>query len=76
MILIVNWDDWGSKVDQILNKKTPETGIIVYALPGKIDPADMMKLQEHNFVTVTNFRGRLITDMLTMALAIRYARKK
>lgn len=75
-IFVVNWEDWGNNIDQILDKKTHDTGMVVYALPGKIDQPNMEKLQKYNFVTVTNFRGRLITDLLTMALAIRYARKK
>jgi hypothetical protein len=75
-IFIINWADWGDNIDKILEKKTPQTGLIVYALPGQVKPQDMEKLQAYNFVTVTNFRGRLITDLLTMALAISYARTK
>lgn len=75
-IFIVNWADWGDNIDKVLAKKTPQTGIVIYALPGKIGQPEMEKLQTYNFVTVTNFRGRLITDLLTMALAINYARKK
>lgn len=75
-VFIVNWADWGEYIDKILEKKTKETGVIVYALPGRIPQPEMEKLQNYNFVTVTNFKGRLITDLITMALAIRYARKQ
>lgn len=75
-IFIIHWADWGDNIDKILAKKTPQTGIVIYALPREIGDAEMKKLQTYNFVTVTNFRGRLITDLLTMALAINYARKK
>ena len=75
-IFVVHWADWGGDIDAILNKKTSDTGLIVYAPHGVIvPPADMAKLQNHNFVTLTNFRGRLINDLLAMAIAIRYAKK-
>lgn len=75
-IFIVSWEDWGDDIQKILDKKTPKTGIVIYAKPGIIPPDTMNMLQTYNFVTVTNFRGRLMTDLLTMALTIRYARKK
>lgn len=75
-IFVVNWADWGNDMDAVLAKKKTDTGIIVYApYPVRIADADMAKLQSKNFVTVTNFRGRLITDLLAMAIAIRYAKK-
>lgn len=75
-IFVVHWADWGGDIDAILNKKTSDTGVIVYAPHGvMVPPAEMSKLQNHNFVTLTNFRGRLINDLLAMAIAIRYAKK-
>lgn len=75
-IFVVNWADWGNDIDAVLAKKKADTGIIVYApYPVRIADNDMAKLQSKNFVTVTNFRGRLITDLLAMAIAIRYAKK-
>jgi hypothetical protein len=75
-IFVVNWADWANDIDAVLAKKKADTGIIVYAPhPIRIADNDMSKLQTKNFVTVTNFRGRLITDLLAMAIAIRYAKK-
>jgi hypothetical protein len=75
-IFVVHWGDWGSEIDAILLKKTADTGVIVYAPHGVTVPGpDMAKLQNHNFITLTNFRGRLINDLLAMAIAIRYAKK-
>lgn len=74
-IFIVNWEDWGDDIQKILNKKTTKTGVVIYAKPGAIPHPTMDMLQTFNFVTVTNFRGRLITDLLSMALTIRYAKK-
>ena len=75
-IFVLHWADWGADIDTVLAKKTSQTGLIVYAPHGVIVPGqDMSKLQNHNFVTLTNFRGRLINDLLAMAIAIRYAKK-
>lgn len=74
-IFIVNWEDWSDDIQKILDKKTTKTGVVIYAKPGIIPRPTMDMLQTCNFVTVTNFRGRLITDLLSMALTIRYAKK-
>lgn len=74
-IFIVSWEDWGNDIQKILDKKTASTGIVIYALPGAIPHPTMAMLQQYNYVTVTNFRGRLMTDLLTMAVTIRYAKK-
>jgi len=75
-IFVVSWADWGDNIEKILDRKTSETGVIIYAAPEAI-PGEMMgSLQEYNFVTVTNFKGRLINDLVTMAITIRYAKKK
>tara|TARA_B100000378_G_scaffold278318_1_gene281092 strand:- start:12740 stop:13258 length:519 start_codon:yes stop_codon:yes gene_type:complete len=74
-IFIVNWEDWGDDIQKILDKKTTKTGVVIYAKPGAIPHDTMDMLQTNNFVTVTNFRGRLITDLLSMSLTIRYAKR-
>lgn len=74
-VFVVSWEDWSADIDDILNIKTAKTGIVIYAKPGAIPPTTMEMLQKYNFVTVTNFRGRLMTDLLSVALTIRYAKK-
>ena len=75
-IFVVHCGDWANDIDAILGKKTEKKGLIIYAPHPQRVPDDVMdKLKNHNFVTLTNFRGRLITDLLAMAIAIRYAKK-
>jgi hypothetical protein len=75
-VFVMCWADFENDIDAILSRKTARKGLIVYApFPVQVPPDGMNKLKNHNFVTLTNFRGRLITDLLAMAIVIRYAKK-
>lgn len=65
-LFIVHWPSWRQSLDDVLAKKTDGTGIIVYAPRegGQIPEADMGKLNRHRNVALTNFRGRLLSDIL------------
>lgn len=66
-VYIVFWHDWSDDIDAILNQKPDSCALIVYSpydLP-KIPPAQMKKLDDKRHTAVTNFRGRLLNDIIT-----------
>lgn len=75
-MFLVDWHDWSTDIDEILNKKSDDCALIVYA-PYAQDsiPADQMaKLDRKRHTTVTNFRGRLLNDIVTSMITTGYER--
>ena len=64
-------------IEKVLNDKSSGTGLVVY-FPELMDgeekiPNDMLKkIDSHPFTIVTNFRGRLINDLLITFLTTSY----
>lgn len=73
-VFLVFWDDWKDDIDQILNKKTDGTALIVYAPMdlGDIPPDQMCQIGEQRNVTVTRFRGRLLNDIVVSMITTSY----
>jgi hypothetical protein len=66
-VFIVFWHDWASDIDEILAHKEDRCALIVYA-PYDRDPIpteQMIKLDGKRHTAVTNFRGRLLNDIIT-----------
>ena len=68
-LYVIHWPSWKDNLTETLAKKKETTGLVVYAphAPGEEDriPNEVMaKLNEYPNVTVTNFRGRLLSDIL------------
>lgn len=65
-IFLVLWHDWASAIEEILRKKSDQCPLIIYAPhdKGKIPDAEMAKLDGHRHTAVTNFRGRLLNDIV------------
>lgn len=66
-VYIVFWPDWAHDIDAILDQKPDSCALIVYSpydLEG-IAPAQMKKLDGKRHTAVTNFRGRLLNDIIT-----------
>lgn len=76
-VFLVYWHDWTSEnINQILNQKRDKCALIVYA-PYNCDriPSDMMtKLDGERNTAVTNFRGRLLSDIIGSMITISYER--
>lgn len=73
-LFLVFWHDWQDKIDDILRHKSDGTALIVYApteLP-RIPTDEMNKLDEKRNVTVANFRGRLLNDIVVSMIATDY----
>jgi hypothetical protein len=66
-IYLVYWHDWEQNIQSILDKKPDQCALVVYA-PYFLDriPVDQMRnLDGKRHSAVTNFRGRLLNDIIT-----------
>ena len=71
-LFLVCWEDWGEEIQDILQLKTDKTALVIYALPGSIPHGIMKALDEERNVVVTNFRGRLINDLVICMITTGY----
>ena len=73
-LFLVSWPDWGNDIVDILNKKKDGTALIVYAPQDKgfIPNETIAKLNNHRNVTITNFRGRLLNDLVVSMITTSY----
>ena len=74
-LYLVIWDDFGCEIKEILNKKTNKTALIVFAKPNQLTPENWEGLGSHHNVTVVNFKGRLLSDMLVSLMVTGYEKK-
>lgn len=73
-LYLVFWHDWDDKIDEILRSKKDSAALIVYA-PQDLGfiPQDKMKdLNSKRNVIVTNFRGRLLNDIVGSLMTTSY----
>lgn len=73
-VYLIFWPDWKTELNEILGVKEDATALVVYAPQelGFIPKEQMEKLNEHRYVTVTNFRGRLINDIVVSMITTGY----
>jgi len=71
-VFLVHWEPFSGQIDEILNMKPDTTALIVYARPSEIPPPLMEKINRHRNVTVVNFRGRLLNDILLSMITTGY----
>jgi len=71
---LVFWHDWQDEITEILNKKPDECALIVYAPydKGRITDDQMKNLDGKRHTAVTNFRGRLLNDIVTAMITTSY----
>jgi hypothetical protein len=71
---LVFWEDWKDEIDHILSSKNDKTALIVYAPVelGDIPQERMQQIGERRNVTVTNFRGRLLNDIVVSMITTSY----
>jgi hypothetical protein len=73
-VYLVYWHDWVDNIEEILSKKPDKCALIVYA-PYYLDkiPVEQMKnLDDKRHTAVTNFRGRLLNDIVTSMITTSY----
>jgi hypothetical protein len=73
-VYLVFWPDWAGGVEDILDKKPDRCPLIVY-VPydhGRIPDVVMARLDGKRNTAVTNFRGRLLNDIVTAMITTGY----
>jgi hypothetical protein len=76
-VYLVFWHDWAENIEQILSAKPDKCPLIVYApynLP-RIPEDQMNNLDGKRNTAVTNFRGRLLNDIVTSMITTSYDSK-
>lgn len=75
-IYLVFWHDWIGDIDAILIQKPDQCALVVYAPYDKdrIPQDEMKKLDGKRHTAVTNFRGRLLNDIVTSMITTAYER--
>jgi len=66
-MLLLHWKSYSAGLESVLDKKEEEAVMIIY-LPqheGFIPREDMEKISRHKNVAVANFRGRVLSDVIT-----------
>jgi len=65
-VYIVFWHDWANDIDEILRQKPDSCALIVYSPYDreKIPTERMKQLDGKRHTAVTNFRGRLLNDII------------
>jgi len=73
-LYLVYWHDWAAEIDAILNKKPDKCALIVYSPydKEKIPTDQMKKLDGKRHTAVTNFRGRLLNDLVASMITTSY----
>lgn len=76
-LYLVFWHDCADFIDEILKRKPDGCALIVYAPRnlGPIPPEEMEKLDGHRHTAVSNFRGRLLNDIVTSMITTSYEKK-
>lgn len=75
-LFLVYWPDWSNEIDSILRKKTDGTALIVYApiSNGRVPDEISSKINSHRNSILTNFRGRLLNDIVASMITTSYKR--
>lgn len=73
-LFLVYWPDWKTDIDEILRKKNDGTALVVYAPPdlGRVPDEDSKKINGHRNSILTNFRGRLLNDIMASMITTSY----
>ena len=73
-VYLVYWPDWADDITEILNKKPDRCAMVVYAPhdKGEIPGEQMKNLNGIRHVAVTNFRGRLLNDIISFMITTSY----
>lgn len=72
-LFLVYWPNWQpNETAAILKKKDDKTALVIYAPPGAIPKDKWDDIDLHRNVTVANFRGRLLNDIVTSLITTHY----
>lgn len=76
-LFLVYWPDWHGRLRAILDAKADGTALIVYAPQeyGSIPPDQVTLLNGKRNVVVSNFRGRLLNDIVACMITTSYEKE-
>lgn len=75
-LIILDYKFLGSKKTlEIIKRKKPNCGAIVYATSREIDSKSLEELYEVQHVSVANFRGRLVNEVLVLLMSCSFSKK-
>jgi len=69
-IFLVYWSDWKDDITSILSKVKHQTALVIYDPERSIPPDQWTELSKKINASVTNFRGRLLNDVVTSIITI------
>jgi hypothetical protein len=74
---LVFWHDWIDNIDEILRLKPDGCALVIYSPynQARISEENMTKLDGKRHTAVTNFRGRLLNDIITSMITTSYEKK-
>ena len=75
-VYLVHWHDWFDHIGQVLEQKPDQCSLVVYAPYdlGRIPDQQMKNLDSKRHTSVTNFRGRLLNDIVASMITTSYER--
>jgi len=75
--ILLHWKSWEAHIKDVLDKKSDECSLIIYSpfKDGRIENEQYELLDKKRNVIVTNFRGRLLNDIINSMITSGYARK-
>jgi hypothetical protein len=74
-IFLVDWETFGRRIEQVFSaRRDHHTAIVIYARPASIPQDTMMDIANRANTLVVNFRGRLLSDILTTLVTTSYER--
>jgi hypothetical protein len=73
-VFVVNWPDWSEHIKTILDRKKDKVPLIVYCprSAGQIPNDVMVQIDGHRNTAISNFRGRLLNDIVTAMITTSY----
>jgi hypothetical protein len=76
-VYVMYWPDWSNGIELVLEKKRNSIPMIIYAPfeNGRIPDETMGRIDGHRHTAVTNFRGRLLNDILTAMITTSYEKR-
>jgi len=74
-LILLKLSDSSITLENILKNKKPDAALVVYAKLGEIKTTQWELLDLHRNVSVTNLRGRLMTDLLNAMMTTSYEKR-
>ncbi len=73
-LFLIFWDDWQIEIEDILRAAKDNTALVIYAPkgPGSIPTNVFEKLNSKRNVMLSNFRGRLLNDIIVSLMTTGY----